>query len=106
MARPWYSRIEVRGLTRRDDVDWDAIEAPPDIVTDERINMEDMLRYLHHRERRVIELRNGLGDADGCHTLEQVARIFGLSRERIRQIEARGIRKLHVRAFREGHIKK
>ena len=39
------------------------------------------------RERRIIELRYGLAD-DTPHTLEEVGRCFGVTRERIRQIEA------------------
>ena len=45
------------------------------------------------RERRVVELRYGL-DGGEARTLEAVADEFGLSRERIRQIEAKALRKL------------
>lgn len=45
------------------------------------------------REREIVKLRYGLGDAGG-HTLSETCRIFGITRERVRQIEARAIRKL------------
>jgi RNA polymerase primary sigma factor len=57
----------------------------------ERIN--EVLRSLAPREREVIELRFGLKDGTP-KTLDEVARIYGITRERIRQIEARGILKL------------
>lgn len=53
----------------------------------------EVLRSLTPREREVIELRFGLRDGHP-RTLEEVARIYGITRERIRQIEARGLLKL------------
>ncbi|MGN0165842.1 MAG: RNA polymerase sigma factor RpoD [Lachnospiraceae bacterium] len=52
-----------------------------------------LLETLSERERRVIELRFGLKDGTS-HTLEEVGREFQVTRERIRQIEAKAIRKL------------
>ena len=57
----------------------------------ERIN--EVLRSLAPREREVIELRFGLKDGTP-RTLDEVARQYGITRERIRQIEARGLCKL------------
>jgi RNA polymerase primary sigma factor len=57
----------------------------------ERIN--EVLRSLAPREREVIELRFGLKDGTP-RTLDEVARQYGITRERIRQIEARGLLKL------------
>ena len=51
------------------------------------------LGSLTERERRVLELRYGIGGGEG-RTLEAVADEFGVSRERIRQIEAKALRKL------------
>ncbi len=51
------------------------------------------LGVLSERERQVLELRFGLIDGQD-HTLEEVGRHFGVTRERIRQIEAKGLRKL------------
>jgi RNA polymerase primary sigma factor len=52
-----------------------------------------VLQTLTPREERVLRLRFGIGVSTD-HTLEQVSRQFSLSRERIRQIEARALRKL------------
>ncbi|GIW82959.1 MAG: RNA polymerase sigma factor [Gemmatales bacterium] len=57
----------------------------------ERIN--EVLRSLAPREREVIELRFGLNDGNP-RTLDEVAKVYGITRERIRQIEARGLFKL------------
>lgn len=59
--------------------------------------MRDQLRHtlkqLPDREREVLELRFGLADGTD-HTLEEVSRYFDLTRERIRQIEAKALRTL------------
>jgi RNA polymerase primary sigma factor len=53
----------------------------------------DVLKTLTPREERVLRLRFGIGD--GCdHTLEEVGQQFDVTRERIRQIEAKALRKL------------
>ncbi len=57
----------------------------------DRIN--EVLKSLAPREREVIELRFGLKDGTP-HTLDEVAKQYGITRERIRQIEARGLLKL------------
>jgi RNA polymerase primary sigma factor len=57
----------------------------------ERIN--EVLRSLAPREREVIEMRFGLRDGTP-RTLDEVAQMYGITRERIRQIEARGLTKL------------
>jgi len=57
----------------------------------ERIN--DVLESLTFREREIIKLRYGIGDGY-TYTLEEVGRIFRVTRERVRQIEAKAIRKL------------
>jgi RNA polymerase primary sigma factor len=55
--------------------------------------VEAVLDSLTDRERRVLQLRFGLGDGRG-RTLEEVGKEFNLTRERIRQIEAKALRKL------------
>ena len=55
--------------------------------------LEDVLTTLTEREKRVLKLRFGIGD--GCpRTLEEVGAIFNVTRERVRQIEAKALRKL------------
>jgi RNA polymerase primary sigma factor len=68
-------------------------------VLKERI--EEMLSTLNYREREIIRLRYGLGDGYG-YTLEEVGKIFAITRERVRQIEAKAIRKLQTSEHRQG----
>ncbi len=56
-------------------------------------NIHEMLHYLSPRERKIIEMRFGLKDGVG-HTLEEVGQEFHVTRERIRQIEAKVLQKL------------
>ncbi|MFA5160498.1 MAG: RNA polymerase sigma factor RpoD [Candidatus Omnitrophota bacterium] len=56
-------------------------------------NIHEMLNYLSPRERKIVEMRFGLKDGVG-HTLEEVGHEFGVTRERIRQIEAKVLQKL------------
>lgn len=58
-----------------------------------REQMQDILDGLSPREREVLEMRFGLADGTS-HTLEEVGQHFGVTRERIRQIEAKALRKL------------
>lgn len=69
--------------------------APVDAATYHllRNQVEDVLDSLTLRERRVLQLRFGLEDGRS-RTLEEVGREFGVTRERIRQIEAKALRKL------------
>jgi RNA polymerase primary sigma factor len=58
-----------------------------------REKIEHLLKTLTYREREIIRLRYGLGDGY-TYTLEEVGRIFKVTRERVRQIEAKAVRKL------------
>jgi len=58
-----------------------------------REQLRAILKSLNHRERQVLEMRFGLKDGQS-HTLEEVGQAFGVTRERIRQIEAKALRKL------------
>jgi RNA polymerase primary sigma factor len=58
-----------------------------------REQMRTILGSLNRRERQVLEMRFGLKDGQ-VHTLEEVGLAFGVTRERIRQIEAKALRKL------------
>ena len=58
-----------------------------------REKIDGLLKTLTYREREIIRLRYGLGDGY-TYTLEEVGRIFKVTRERVRQIEAKAVRKL------------
>ena len=58
-----------------------------------RDRIEAVLKTLTYREREIVKLRYGLGDGY-TYTLEEVGRIFKVTRERVRQVEAKALRKL------------
>ena len=68
---------------------------PEEYATVEMLKEElnNVLATLTEREEKVLRLRFGLDDGQ-CRTLEEVGQIFGVTRERIRQIEAKALRKL------------
>ncbi|WP_431044596.1 RNA polymerase sigma factor [Streptomyces sp. P1-3] len=63
-----------------------------------REHLEAVLSTLGERERKVVQLRYGLADGRP-RTLEEIGRIFGVTRERIRQIESKTLNKLREHAF-------
>ncbi|MEU4166086.1 RNA polymerase sigma factor [Streptomyces sp. NPDC026665] len=63
-----------------------------------RQHLEAVLSTLGERERKVVQLRYGLADGRP-RTLEEIGRIFGVTRERIRQIESKTLNKLRDHAF-------
>jgi RNA polymerase primary sigma factor len=72
-----------------------------------RDKIERLLKTLTYREREIIRLRYGLGDGY-TYTLEEVGRIFKVTRERVRQIEAKAVKKLQnpVRSLQlEGYLR-
>ena len=70
-------------------------ESPVNTATQEMLKdkIDAVLKTLTYREREIIKLRYGLGDGY-TYTLEEVGRIFKVTRERVRQIEAKAVRKL------------
>jgi RNA polymerase primary sigma factor len=68
---------------------------PTDSATSDMLKqrIEQVLKTLTYREREIIKLRYGIGDGY-TYTLEEVGRIFKVTRERVRQVEAKAIRKL------------
>ncbi len=87
------------------------IPSPPDTVIhiNLREQIEEALKSLTEREARVLKMRFGLGDGNE-HTLEEVGQQFKVTRERIRQIEAKALRKLKhpsrsrkLRSFTNNH---
>ncbi|MCK5225544.1 MAG: RNA polymerase sigma factor RpoD [Planctomycetes bacterium] len=73
-----------------DDVDSPVSSATQEMLK-ERIDL--VLKTLSYREREIIKLRYGIGDGY-TYTLEEVGRIFKVTRERVRQVEAKAIRKM------------
>ncbi|MBU4565765.1 MAG: sigma-70 family RNA polymerase sigma factor [Desulfarculus sp.] len=70
------------------------------------VHLGEALESLDAREKRILQMRFGLGDEDE-HTLEQVGQVFGLSRERVRQIEKKALQRLRHpqwRAVLEDHV--
>jgi RNA polymerase primary sigma factor len=86
-----------------DFIEDDAVESPVIAASREMLKdrIENVLNTLTFREREIIKLRYGIGDGY-TYTLEEVGRIFRVTRERVRQIEAKAVRKLQhpVRARR------
>ncbi len=70
-----------------------------------RDQLMEILSELPEKERKIIEMRNGLQDGI-YHTLEDVGKEFGVTRERIRQIEAKALEKMrtHEKASRLQHF--
>jgi RNA polymerase primary sigma factor len=78
-----------------DFIEDEVIAKPDEIASTELLkeHMREVLETLSPRERKVLELRFGLEDGRN-RTLEEVGKYFGVTRERIRQIEAKALRKL------------
>ncbi len=78
-----------------DFIEDDSVSSPSDTAMQEmlRYRIEQVLKTLTYREREIIKLRYGIGDGY-TYTLEEVGRIFKVTRERVRQVEAKAIRKL------------
>src|SRR5215472_1949256 len=78
-----------------DFIEDNSTDSPVDSATQEMLKekIDHVLKTLTYREREIIKLRYGLGDGY-TYTLEEVGRIFKVTRERVRQIEAKAVRKL------------
>src|SRR5216110_3113334 len=78
-----------------DFIEDDSAESPVQAATQEMLKdkIDQVLKTLTYREREIIKLRYGIGDGY-TYTLEEVGRIFKVTRERVRQVEAKAIRKL------------
>jgi len=88
-----------------------SIQNPADAVVAANLReiTDEVLKTLTPREEKVIKMRFGLGPNGSEHTLEEVGQHFAVTRERIRQIEAKALRKLRhpsrsrkLKAFLEG----
>ncbi len=78
-----------------DFIEDETAESPVQSATQEMLKdrIDEVLKTLTYREREIIKLRYGIGDGY-TYTLEEVGRIFKVTRERVRQVEAKAIRKL------------
>lgn len=78
-----------------DFIEDDSADSPVQSATQEMLKdrINAILTTLTYREREIIKLRYGIGDGY-TYTLEEVGRIFKVTRERVRQVEAKAIRKL------------
>ncbi len=88
------------GATVGDFVEDLSYPAPDDALGDRELSREtrDLLKLLSPREEQVLRMRFGI-DAPGDLTLEEVGKSFELTRERIRQIETKALRKLRLPSF-------
>jgi RNA polymerase primary sigma factor len=78
-----------------DFIEDEGVQSPVNAAAQEMLKdkIDGILKTLTYREREIIKLRYGLGDGY-TYTLEEVGRIFKVTRERVRQIEAKAVRKL------------
>jgi RNA polymerase primary sigma factor len=78
-----------------DFIEDDEVDSPVASATQEMLKdrIDSILKTLSYREREIIKLRYGIGDGY-TYTLEEVGRIFKVTRERVRQVEAKAIRKM------------
>ncbi|KKN12110.1 hypothetical protein LCGC14_1019810 [marine sediment metagenome] len=83
----WPQRLKDEGAF------WNLMDSFPEAVPD-----SNYYKAINKRLLKVLELRFGRGQERG-RTLEEVGRIFGVTRERIRQLEAAGLRKLRRRKY-------
>jgi RNA polymerase primary sigma factor len=84
-----------------DFIEDETIPGPVDATSNQLLKeqLNDILDSLSDRERAVLEMRFGLNDGE-AHTLEEVGRAFGVTRERVRQIESKALRKLRHPGYR------
>jgi RNA polymerase primary sigma factor len=95
-----------------DFIEDESVESPVSAATQEMLKekIESVLQTLSFREREIIKLRYGIGTGY-TYTLEEVGRIFKVTRERVRQIEAKAVKKLQhpirsrkLEGFLEGYV--
>jgi len=84
-----------------DFIEDESMPGPADAASSQLLKeqLHSILNSLGKRERAVLEMRFGLKDGES-HTLEEVGRAFGVTRERVRQIESKALRKLRHPGYR------
>ena len=89
--------IAIQAETQLEDLSLAVIECLEDFIDHGVVSLRtSILDTLNDREREILELRFGL-DGDEKRTLEEIGDKFGLTRERIRQIQERALHKMRVR---------
>lgn len=108
LDEPFYNSVDGRKSESIEDMfeDPDAIMPGDHAATmDQHVNVAEILDCLDPRARTIIEYRYGLNGANGeAHTLEQVGQKFGVTRERIRQIQEKALRKLRGRLNKRNNV--
>ena len=89
-----------------DFIEDDLIASPSELAMDSALSstLEEAFDFLDEREAMILQMRFGLLDGED-HTLEQVGEHLGITRERVRQLEARAIRKLKYFEKRHGKLR-
>ena len=89
-----------------DFIEDESVESPVHSASREMLKerIESVLSTLTFREREIIKLRYGIGDGY-TYTLEEVGRIFRVTRERVRQIQGEALDKLRAQLERRGYTK-
>jgi len=84
-----------------DFIEDESMPGPADVTSNQLLKeqLHAILSSLGERERAVLEMRFGLKDGES-HTLEEVGQAFGVTRERVRQIESKALRKLRHPGYR------
>jgi len=98
--------ISLDGTAELIDLIEDDVARKPDVQVGEVLKSErvqKLLDCLDDRERKILTLRFGFGEHDP-HTLEEVAGHFGVTRERIRQLEAVALKKIRAKLVLEGDL--
>jgi RNA polymerase primary sigma factor len=88
--------VDAEGISPLEEfIEDETMQGPVDAASKQLLKeqLQEMLTALSDRERKVLEMRFGLTDGQS-RTLEEVGTEFGISRERIRQLEAKALRKL------------
>lgn len=90
--KPYYEQAKAKHTSVADEMN-NADEKIPGIY---QVLLRRKLSYgLTNRENKIIIRRYGLSADGECHTLEEIGREFGITRERIRQLEAKALKKIH-----------
>lgn len=86
----------------------DLLDRPPKPVEDVQVyglfpdDLEDLLLMLRDREQDVLRRRFGMTPYDEVHTLEEIGQVYGVTRERIRQVETKALKLMRAELVSRG----